>query len=162
KTGSYEYMARLKGRIETEMPELSAYFSSGGMVDAVLNLGLPAPIDVQVTGTNMENAHATALRLAARIRKIEGVADVYIPQDIDYIVAEPKVPAGLTVSLRRMVQGMRASFRSFALGLCLALVLLYLILVAQFRSFVDPLLILIAVPPGIAGVILMLWGTDTT
>src|SRR5205085_12567423 len=81
KTGSYEYMARVKQRIEQEMPELSAYFSSGGMVDAVLNLGLPAPIDVQVAGTNMENAHATALQLAARIRKIEGVADVYIPQD---------------------------------------------------------------------------------
>ena len=53
-----------------------------------------------------------------------------------------------------MVQGMRASFRSFGLGLILALVLLYLILVAQFRSFVDPLLILLAVPTGLAGVLI--------
>ena len=51
-----------------------------------------------------------------------------------------------------MVQGMRASFNSFGLGLCLAVVLLYLILVAQFQSFVDPFLILLAVPPGLAGV----------
>ena len=50
-----------------------------------------------------------------------------------------------------MVQGMRASFSSFALGLCLAVVLLYLILVAQFRSFIDPFIILLAVPPGIDG-----------
>ncbi len=33
-----------------ELPELSAYFQSGGLVDAVLNMGLPAPIDVQVAG----------------------------------------------------------------------------------------------------------------
>ena len=84
KVGSYEYMARVKQRIETELPELSAYFQSGGMVDAVLNLGLPAPIDVQVAGTNLKNAFATANRLAAQIRKIAGVADVFIPQDIDY------------------------------------------------------------------------------
>src|SRR5689334_20709628 len=84
KTGSYEYMARVKQRIESDMPELSAYFSSGGMVDAVLNLGLPAPIDVQVAGTNMKNAFATAHHLAAQIRRIDGVADVFIPQDIDY------------------------------------------------------------------------------
>ena len=45
-------------------------------------------------------------------------------------------------------KGMQASFRSFGFGLMLALVLLYLILVAQFRSFTDPLLILLAVPPG--------------
>src|SRR5207247_7428638 len=66
KTGSYEYMARVKRRIETEMPELRAYFSSGGMVDAVLNMGLPAPIDVQVAGTNMKNAYATANQLASQ------------------------------------------------------------------------------------------------
>src|SRR4029077_13161672 len=55
-----------------------------------------------------------------------------------------------------------ASFASFALGLSLSVVLLYLILVAQFKSFVDPFIILIAVPPGIAGVILTLWVSDTT
>jgi multidrug efflux pump subunit AcrB len=81
---------------------------------------------------------------------------------IDGAIAGTKVPDGLSVTLRGMVQGMRASFTSFALGLCLALVLLYLILVAQFQSFVDPFLILIAVPPGLAGVILTLWATDTT
>ena len=61
-----------------------------------------------------------------------------------------------------MVQGMRVSFSSFALGLCLAVVLLYLILVAQFQSFVDPFIILLAVPPGLTGVILTLWLSNTT
>jgi len=84
KVGSYDYMARVKQKIATELPELTAYFQSGGLVDAVLNLGLPAPIDVQVAGLNMEKSYDTALKLASRIRKIDGVADVFIPQDIDY------------------------------------------------------------------------------
>ena len=66
KTGSYEYMARVKDRVARELPELSAYFQSGGLVDAVLNLGLPAPIDVQVAGSNMEHGYATALQLASQ------------------------------------------------------------------------------------------------
>jgi multidrug efflux pump subunit AcrB len=85
-----------------------------------------------------------------------------IANSIDRIVARTKVPDGIAVRLQGMVQGMRASFSSFGLGLCLAVVLLYLILVAQFQSFVDPLLILLAVPPGITGVVLVLWATNTT
>jgi multidrug efflux pump subunit AcrB len=57
---------------------------------------------------------------------------------------------------------MRDSFSRFAFGLCLAVVLLYLILVAQFKSFVDPFIILTAVPPGLAGVIVTLYFTGTT
>ena len=55
------------------------------------------------------------------------------------------------LTIRGMVQNMRTSFRSFALGLILSLALLYLVLIAQFRSFVDPLIILLAVPPGYCG-----------
>jgi multidrug efflux pump subunit AcrB len=85
-----------------------------------------------------------------------------IANAIDTIVAQTTVPPGLTVTLRGMVQGMRASFNSFAIGLTLAVVLLFLILVAQFQSFVDPFIILIAVPPGLTGVLLTLWITNTT
>jgi multidrug efflux pump subunit AcrB len=289
KVGSYEYMGRVKQKLANELPELVAYFQSGGLVDAVLNLGLPAPIDVQVAGSNMDRAYDTALRLSQKISRIPGVADVFTPQDLDYpalqidvdrtragqmgldqrevvnnvitalssnqmiapsfwidpktgndymltvqyaenqiknlndlksiplrasgsanptrldsiskirriksptevdhyqlrrtvdiyvrplhedlariataidkIISDTKVPSGLTVTLRGMVQGMRASFRSFTLGLGLAVVLLYLILVAQFRSFVDPFIILLAVPPGLIGVLLTLWLTGTT
>ena len=81
---------------------------------------------------------------------------------IDGIISSAKIPDGFRVDLRGMVQGMRASFRSFGLGLCLALLLLYLILVAQFQSFIDPLLILLAVPMGLSGVLLILYLTGTT
>jgi multidrug efflux pump subunit AcrB len=57
---------------------------------------------------------------------------------------------------------MESSVRSFAIGLTLAIVLLYLILVAQFRSFLDPLLILLAVPTGLTGVLVALTLTGTT
>src|ERR1041384_7154573 len=57
---------------------------------------------------------------------------------------------------------MRVSFKSFGYGLLLAVVLVYLILVAQFQSFVDPLLILLAVPTGLTGVLLILFLTGTT
>jgi multidrug efflux pump subunit AcrB len=57
---------------------------------------------------------------------------------------------------------MQTSFRSFGLGLILATLLVYLILVAQFQSFVDPLLILLAVPTGLTGALLILWLTHTT
>jgi multidrug efflux pump subunit AcrB len=81
---------------------------------------------------------------------------------IDRMIPEIKATAGVRVDLRGMVQGMRASFRSFAFGLMLSLVLLYLILVAQFRSFLLPFLILLAVPPGLTGVLITLYLTGTT
>jgi multidrug efflux pump subunit AcrB len=85
-----------------------------------------------------------------------------IANSIDGIIAKTKVPEGLAVTLRGSVQGMRASFSSFAAGLCLAVVLLYLILVAQFQSFIDPFIIMVAVPPGLTGVIVTLLLTGTT
>jgi HAE1 family hydrophobic/amphiphilic exporter-1 len=290
KIGSYEYMRRMRTRLSQELPQLNAYFQSGGLVDAVLNLGLPAPIDLQVSGSDLRAAHRTASDLAARIRGIRNVSDVFIPQDVEYpalaldidrvrasqlglterevvsniitaltsnqmiapsywvdqrtgndymltvqysedrvrtrvdltaiplrapgsatlpvrldavtslrpvsaptevnhyqlrrvvdiyvglanedlgraaaemdrIIASMQLPDGIRVDLRGMVQGMRASFRSFGLGLVLALVLLYLILVAQFESFLDPLIILLAVPLGLTGVLLILYVAGTT
>jgi multidrug efflux pump subunit AcrB len=85
-----------------------------------------------------------------------------IAHSIDRVLSDIHPPAGVDVTLRGMVQGMRASFTSFGFGLLLAVALLYLILVAQFRSFVDPGIILLAVPPGVTGVLLTLCATGTT
>jgi multidrug efflux pump subunit AcrB len=57
---------------------------------------------------------------------------------------------------------MQVSFRSFGFGLILSTLLVYLILVAQFESFLDPFLILLAVPTGLTGVLLILFSTGTT
>ena len=68
----------------------------------------------------------------------------------------------MRVDLRGMVQGMKAIVPSFAIGLSLSFVLLYLILVAQFRSFMDPMLIMLAIPMGFIGVLVILPLTHTT
>jgi multidrug efflux pump subunit AcrB len=78
------------------------------------------------------------------------------------ILDKTTLPPNVRVNLQGMVQGMTASFHSFAMGLSLSVVLLYLILVAQFRSFKDPLLIMLAIPMGFVGVLVVLPLTATT
>jgi len=69
---------------------------------------------------------------------------------------------GYTLSASGEIQSMRASFAQFARGLVLALVLIYLLLVAQLRSFIDPLMILLTVPLGFIGVVVVLFATGTS
>ena len=78
------------------------------------------------------------------------------------VLAHQQVPPGINVAVRGSAEAMNASFRSFAFGLTLSVVLLYLILVAQFRSVLDPMIILLALPPGISGVLITLVLTGTT
>jgi multidrug efflux pump subunit AcrB len=82
--GSYEYMQRVRTKLSKEMPELTTYFQAGGLVDGVINQGLAAPIDVQISSNNMDGAYALAKQMATKIRAMPNVSDVYIPQDLDY------------------------------------------------------------------------------
>jgi multidrug efflux pump subunit AcrB len=81
---------------------------------------------------------------------------------INQLLSETKLSKNMRVTLRGMVEGMNQSFKSFGLGFVLSLILLYLILTAQFRSFVDPFLIMLAIPMGFIGVLIILPLTDTT
>jgi multidrug efflux pump subunit AcrB len=81
---------------------------------------------------------------------------------VQSIVKGMTLPDGIRVTVRGSAQAMQTSFTSFGLGLILATLLVYLILVAQFQSFIDPLLILLAVPTGLTGVLLVLFLTGTT
>ena len=74
---------------------------------------------------------------------------------VQNIVDQTPLPPNTVVHVRGSVQDMHASFQSFGFGLILATVLVYLILVAQFKSF-------LAVPTGLTGVLLMLWLSGTT
>jgi len=82
--GSFEYMRRIHREIASQYPEMRTFFSSGSMVDAILNSGMPAPIDVQVSSSSLHRAYNVAQDLAAGIRKLEGVGQVYVPQDMNY------------------------------------------------------------------------------
>jgi multidrug efflux pump subunit AcrB len=81
---------------------------------------------------------------------------------IDKIVASTPLPENVRTSIYGSVNAMHQSFQSFGVGLTLAVLLVYLVLVAQFRSFVDPFIIVLAVPPGLIGVVLTLGVTGTT
>jgi multidrug efflux pump subunit AcrB len=61
-----------------------------------------------------------------------------------------------------MVNSMDESFKSFGIGFTLSFMLLFLILVAQFKSFIDPFLIMLAIPMGFIGVLIILPLTHTT
>jgi multidrug efflux pump subunit AcrB len=314
--GSYEYMQRVRDKLSREMPELTTYFQAGGLVDSVVNQGLPAPIDVQVSSMDMEGSYALAKTIAQKIKALPNVSGVYIPQDLDYpgialnidrekasliglsakdvvdnvvtamtsdgMVApsywiDPKSgnnymvtvqyansvlnnmsmekfegiplrgvqPAGYSpmqqahevgsesrqlsggdhtagytplssvadlklidtptevdhyqirrvidiyvstrtealqgvggsinklladtttdkntvLNLRGAVVSMNRSFAEFGVGLILAVLMVYLILMTQFTSFIDPFIILMAIPPGLAGVVLILLVTGST
>jgi multidrug efflux pump subunit AcrB len=308
--GSYEYMARIRERLAREMPELTAYFQAGGLVDSVINQGLPAPIDVQVSSNEMRGAFDLATKLSQKIKSLPNVSDVYIPQDLNYpglelnidrerasliglsakevvdnvitaltsngmvapsywidpktgnnylvtvqyanrfinhmtmedfqniplrgtrppgsdpmqearsagdaggdtagytplrsvaqirqintptevdhyqirrvidiyvatrtealqkvgkdinrLLADTKTDKNTRITVRGAAVSMTESFRDFGLGLLISIALVYLILMAQFTSFIDPFIILMAIPPGLAGVVMILLFTGST
>jgi multidrug efflux pump subunit AcrB len=82
--GSYEYMRRVQAKLSQQMPELSTYFQAGGLMDSVINQGLPAPIDIQIQSQDMDKSYALARQLATKIEAIPNVSSVYIPQSINY------------------------------------------------------------------------------
>jgi multidrug efflux pump subunit AcrB len=86
----------------------------------------------------------------------------HIQKQVNQIIAQTPHAQNITVNVSGAVTDMTSAFHSFGIGLMLAIVLVYLILMAQFASFSDPFIILLAVPPGLSGVILFLLVTGTT
>jgi len=69
--------------------------------------------------------------------------------------------AGMTIEVQGEIRSMRDSFIDFSMGLILATVLVYLVMVGQFRSFLDPMIVMVTVPLGFIGVALILKLTGT-
>ena len=82
--------------------------------------------------------------------------------EIDKLISKMKFPVGYSVKWVGQINSMRDSFSSMGVGMMLSLVLVFLLMVAQLKSFVDPLLILATVPMGFIGVLWMLFLTNTT
>ncbi len=289
---TWEYVAHLRKELRQHVPQLQTFFQSGSIVDAVLNFGLAAPIDVQLSGPDFHQLNQIAQHAKELIGAVPQVADTYIPQEFGYptlaikvdrvkaarlgltqkdvvtnvitaltsnqmiapsiwidphsgndyfltvqypepdihsldtllnipvrgasdhghenalllrnvatisreahpaeadhyniqrvvdvlvaprgddmggtqaaiqqALAQLQLPRDVKISFRGSVSAMQASFASFGFGLAMAVLLLYLVLVAQFRSFLDPVIIMCAVPMGMIGVVLILLGTGTT
>ncbi len=81
---SFTYMDRVQAAIAKQFPDIRTFFSSGSMVDAILNTGMPAPIDVQVSSPDLHQIYGIAQTLASDFRKVHGIGQIYIPQDMNY------------------------------------------------------------------------------
>jgi multidrug efflux pump subunit AcrB len=83
---------------------------------------------------------------------------------IEKVVAQAKkdLPRGSNIVIRGQVQTMKASFSGLLIGLVGAIVLVYLLIVVNFQSWLDPFIIITALPAALAGIVWMLFLTDTT
>jgi len=294
---SAEWASELRGRLTSGFPDVQFSIDTGGMLTAALNQGLPAPIDIQVQGSDLAIAHEIAEAIVKEVRQVPGAADVRVAQPLEYpavmidvdrvkaaevgltqeeviknvvtainssvnfspsfwidpnngnhyligaqypedeikdfntLLNVPIVGAasqqptllknvarlsrttspavirhinitrtvdvyanvegrdlgglaaeieerlassppfrklmdeyggrGYSYAVRGEVQSMNESFAQFGTGLLVAAMLVFLVLVAQLRSFLLPVVIFLAVPMGLVGVVLMLWLTDT-
>ncbi|WP_151089016.1 efflux RND transporter permease subunit [Hymenobacter baengnokdamensis] len=286
-----EYINAIRRKLHQEYPDLTIFFQPADIVNQTLNFGLPAPIDIQVTGRDMKANQRVAGELSRKIKNVSGVVDAFIYQafdqpqlrlDIDrvraqqaglaqrdiannllvnlssstqtnpnqwlnpqngvnYTVAvqtppsqlanlnevgnitvtgpgqptpqlltnfaqvrrtqtsavasdyniqrtvdlyasvsgrdlggvskdirriiadaEKNLPKGTTIVLRGQVESMRTSFIGLGLGLAGAIVLVYLLMAVNFQSWLDPLIIITALPGALAGILWMLFVTQTT
>ncbi|WP_447598382.1 efflux RND transporter permease subunit [Nitrospira sp. Nam80] len=85
-----------------------------------------------------------------------------VARDIEAVLAGISLPKDVTIDLRGEVANMRAAIDNFVLALPLAVLLIYLVMVGLFRSLIDPLIILLAVPLGLIGTVLTLYLTNTS
>ncbi len=85
-----------------------------------------------------------------------------IASDLESAFAELQLPAGFSIKLAGQIQQQRETFQGMQFAILLALLLVYMVMAAQFKSLIDPFVIMFAVPMGLPGVILILFLTDTT
>jgi len=285
-----DHMRGLRARLPQEFPGVTFYFVPADIVTQILNFGLPAPIDVQIEGNDMEGNRQVANRLLDDLRRVPGLTDLRLQQNFDtpklqvtvdrvkaagagftprdvansvllslagsgtttpttflnwqngvsynlvtqapqYSIQSlqdlqnipigaagarpqnlgdmasiarassmavishyntrrvvdiygsvqdrdlgavgrditrivdthrPNLPRGSFVTLRGQVETMRASYLGLLGGLAFAIVLVYLLIVVNFQSWLDPFIIITALPAALAGIIVFLFLTGTT
>jgi len=291
RTATAVYVRRLRTTLPTEFPGVTFFFLPADIVNQVLNLGLPAALDVQVVGQDKRANYGVASRLAAQLRRIPGAVDVRVQQvvnmpeflfsvdrvraqqigltqrevasnllislsssgqtapnfwlnpqngvsysvavrtplskinsldaltntpvtapglsapqlfgnlatasrqttfavvnhyntqpvsdvyaavdgrdlggvagDVDRVIAKivPSLSKGTHIVVRGQVASMRSSFVGLGLGVLFAMLLVYLLLVINFQSWLDPLVIVMALPGALCGIVWMLFTTQTT
>jgi multidrug efflux pump subunit AcrB len=139
-----------------------------------VNSSLAAPrATPEVLGdlTSIQRGHEMAVVSHYNIRR---VIDIYgavqdrdlgaVAKDVEAIVHrhEKQLPRGMFVSLRGQVQTMRSSYVSLLGGLAFAIVLVYMLIVVNFQSWLDPFIIITGLPAALAGIVLFLFLTHTT
>ena len=140
---------------------------------------LSTPIDSPGSGnpqllSNLASLQHDTIPLVINHYNIQPVYDIYVTTqgrdlggvagDIQRIVDEEtkKLPRGSTIAVRGQVQSMNASFSGLGLGILGALLLVYLLLVINFQNWIDPLVVVSGAPGAFAGILWMLYATQTT
>jgi multidrug efflux pump subunit AcrB len=100
--------------------------------------------------------------LDAYLRKPRAEQRVQLQQKYTLDAERLRLPAGVRATVHGEVSSMRESFREMAFNLALAVLLVYLVMAAQFSSWIDPLIMIVAAPLGLIGVALLLWATGTS
>ena len=287
-----DHVRELRRRLPEEFPGVSFYFVPADIVTQILNFGLPAPIDVQIEGSDLEGNRQVANRMLTELRRVPGLTDLRVQQSFDsptfhvsvdrtkaagagftprdvatsvlltlsgsgqtnpitffnrqngvsyslttqapqYSVQSlqdlrniplgtpngasrpqnlgdvasiergngmavishyntrrvvdiygsvqdrdlgavgrditriidanrPHLPRGSFMTLRGQVETMRASYVGLLGGLAFAIILVYLLIVVNFQSWLDPFIIITALPAALAGIIVFLFLTNTT
>jgi multidrug efflux pump subunit AcrB len=95
---------------------------------------------------------------------VEGTDLASVARGLDRVVqgVTPKLPRGVVLHVKGQVESMESSFRGLALGLIFAVILVYLLMVVNFQSWLDPFVILMALPGALAGIAWMLFLSHTT
>jgi multidrug efflux pump subunit AcrB len=78
------YEDKIRGVLARDFPEVTGYFQAADIVSQVLNFGLPAAIDTQISGNNLQRDFNIASQLKQRMQLIPGLVDVRIAEPLDY------------------------------------------------------------------------------
>ena len=78
-----EYIKKLRVELPRQFPGVEFFFQPADIVSQILNFGLPAPIDVQVVGNDLDTNFVIAQQIANRMRHVPGTADVHVQQMMD-------------------------------------------------------------------------------
>ena len=131
--------------------------------------GLPRPqllANIAATQRQVQPAVISHYNIQPVLDVLTGVqgADLWsVSSAVEQVVDEvrPTLPRGTYISIRGQAEAMRSSFTTMASGMLLAVVLVYLLMAVNFQSWLDPLIILMALPGALAGVLWILWLTHT-
>src|SRR3984885_4724599 len=109
-------------------------------------------------------SHYNAITALDIFGSVDGTDLGYVAAQINKIIADAKkdLPKGSTIVLRGQVQTMKASFNGLLIGLIGAIILVYMLIVVNFQSLLDPFIIITALPAALAGIVWMLFLTHTT
>ncbi len=144
-------------------------------VDAIQNT--PISSDTSATPQLLSNLATLEHRSSMAVvnhYNVQNTFDIYanvqgrdlggLARDIDRVLDEfrAKLPRGTTIVMRGQVESMRSSFVGLGFGLIFAILLVYFLMVVNFQSWLDPFIILMALPGALAGICWMLFVTQTT